>query len=109
MSNTTNFHETLCPTLLLHLSKMKGVPGSENHLLTLLSGRNRQEFASRLGILMEAWHLPALRGYRDELQQHGMPVDKSVPFDIFPLCCTETMTRYANMQRIFSRTIAGGA
>lgn len=59
---------------VFHLSKMKGVSGSENHLLTLLSGLNKERFRVHLGILTEARHLDSLQEYKRQLEQHQVQV-----------------------------------
>jgi glycosyltransferase involved in cell wall biosynthesis len=62
------------PIKVLHISKMKGVSGSENHLLTLLSGLDQHHFDVHLCILAEAGHIPRLREYKNRLEQAGVAV-----------------------------------
>lgn len=60
---------------IFHITKMKGVSGSENHLLTLLSGMDKQRFDNSLCILAEARHVPALQEYAHKLEQAGIRVE----------------------------------
>ncbi|MBD3307231.1 glycosyltransferase [candidate division KSB3 bacterium] len=59
---------------VLHITKMKGISGSENHLLDLLTGLNKHEFSVHLGILAETAHIPALQTYTQRLEQSGVTV-----------------------------------
>lgn len=59
---------------MLHLSKMKGVSGSENHLLTLLSGLDKSRFEAHFGIIVEPPHLSKLQDYKRALERAGIPV-----------------------------------
>ncbi len=59
---------------VLHITKMKGVSGSENHLLTLLSELNKDRFETHLSILAEPRHVPLLLDYKDRLEQAGVIV-----------------------------------
>ena len=59
---------------ILHLSKMKGVSGSENHLLTLLTGLRQRGLAVTLGILVEERHRPLLLDYQQRLIEADVPV-----------------------------------
>ena len=59
---------------VFHLSKMKGVSGSENHLLTLLTSFDPRRVEAHLGILAEARHLPLLQTYQKTLEQAGVTV-----------------------------------
>jgi glycosyltransferase involved in cell wall biosynthesis len=59
---------------ILHISKMKGVSGSENHLLTLLAGLDHQRFDISLCILAESRHLPLLQEYTKTLEHAGISV-----------------------------------
>ena len=61
-------------TNIFHLMKMKGVSGSENHLLTLLRGMDRREFHFHVGILAEPRHIPLLQAYRQALEEAGVTV-----------------------------------
>lgn len=61
-------------TNIFHLMKMKGVSGSENHLLTLLRGMDRREFRFHVGILAEPRHIPLLQAYRQALEEAGVTV-----------------------------------
>jgi len=54
--------------------KMKGVSGSENHLLTLLRDMDRREFRFHVGILAEPRHIPLLQDYRRALEDIGVTV-----------------------------------
>lgn len=59
---------------VLHLSKMKGVSGSENHLLTLLTNLDQRRFEVHLWILAETAHVPLLQSYKQTLEQAGVAV-----------------------------------
>ncbi|GAK57895.1 glycosyl transferase group 1 [Candidatus Vecturithrix granuli] len=59
---------------ILHLSKIKGISGSENHLLTLLSELNKQQFDVYFGILAEPRHLKFLQDYKKSLSKAGVTV-----------------------------------
>lgn len=59
---------------VLHISKMKSVSGSENHLLTLLSGFRKEQFELHLCILAQTSHLPYLQEYKTALEQAGVHV-----------------------------------
>ncbi|MCP4400622.1 MAG: glycosyltransferase family 4 protein [bacterium] len=59
---------------VLHISKMNGVSGSENHLLNLLSGLNKEQFEVHLYILTESRYLPLLQEYTQALDQAGVIV-----------------------------------
>lgn len=59
---------------ILHIAKMKGVSGSENHLLTLLPALDPQRFDLRLCILAEERHLPFLEAYKAQMAQAGVTV-----------------------------------
>ena len=61
-------------TTIFHLMKMKGVSGSENHLLTLLRDMDRREFRFHVGILAEPRHIPLLQAYRQALEEAGVTV-----------------------------------
>jgi hypothetical protein len=63
---------------LLHISKMNGVSGSENHLLTLLSHLDRSRFEIHLCILAEARFLQNLQSYKAHLEQDGIHVSIQV-------------------------------
>ncbi len=63
---------------LLHISKMNGVSGSENHLLTLLSHLDRNRFEIHLCILAEARFLQNLQSYKAHLEQDGIHVSIQV-------------------------------
>jgi len=59
---------------VLHISKMKGVSGSENHLLTLLSALDKSRFEVFLWILTEPCHLSRLLDYKEVLERNGIRV-----------------------------------
>ena len=59
---------------IFHISKMKGVSGSENHLLTLLTNLDKTQFEAELCILTESRHLPLLQDYARQLEQSGVHV-----------------------------------
>jgi len=53
---------------------MKGVSGSENHLLTLLAGLDKATFEVHLCILAESCHVSLLQDYKKTLEQAGIVV-----------------------------------
>lgn len=59
---------------ILHISKMKGVSGSENHLLTLLAHLDKSRFEVELCILAEPDHIPLLQNYAAQLEAAGVHV-----------------------------------
>ena len=59
---------------ILHISKMKGVSGSENHLLTLLAHLDKSRFEVELCILAESDHIPLLQNYASQLEAAGVHV-----------------------------------
>ena len=59
---------------ILHISKMKGVSGSENHLLTLLAHLDKSRFEAELCILAETDHIPLLQNYAAQLEAAGVHV-----------------------------------
>ena len=59
---------------VLHITKMKGISGSENHLRSLLSGLNKDRFDIHLCILVESRHLFLLQDYKKVLEQVGVVV-----------------------------------
>lgn len=59
---------------ILHITKMRGVSGSENHLLTLLPTLDRNRFQVQLCILAEARHVEAIQEYKHTLEQAGIAV-----------------------------------
>ena len=59
---------------ILHISKMKGVSGSENHLLTLLAHLDKSRFEVELCILAEPQHIPLLQNYAAQLEAAGVHV-----------------------------------
>ncbi|GAK53750.1 glycosyl transferase group 1 [Candidatus Moduliflexus flocculans] len=59
---------------ILHISKMNGISGSENHLLTLLANLNGTLFERHLCILTETRFVPQLQEYRQRLEQAGVQV-----------------------------------
>lgn len=59
---------------MLHITKMKGVSGSENHLFTLLSEIDRQRFCPELCILAEACHVEGLQEFTKTLEGGGVAV-----------------------------------
>lgn len=59
---------------VFHISKMKGVSGSENHLLALLSGLDKERFDVHLCILVETQHIPLLQEYKSKLERTGVTV-----------------------------------
>ena len=59
---------------IVHITKMKGVSGSENHLLTLLAGLYAAEFDVHLCILAEPRHLALLQAYEQRAKQAGIKV-----------------------------------
>ena len=59
---------------VVHITKMKGVSGSENHLLTLLAGLDKATFEVHLCILAESCHLSLLQDYKKTLEQAGVVV-----------------------------------
>jgi len=54
---------------MLHLTKIKGIRGSENHLLTLLSELDKDRFEVHLGILAESIHVDLLQEYKKILEE----------------------------------------
>ena len=79
---------------VLHISKMKGVSGSENHLLTLLAGLDKQRFEVALCILAESRHLPLLQDYRKTLAQTDVAVSMLVTHKYFDVKVFLTLKRY---------------
>ena len=61
-------------TKILHITKMKGVSGSENHLLTLLSELDKKRFTVYLCVLTEPQHIPLLYEYKQRLERDGVTV-----------------------------------
>jgi glycosyltransferase involved in cell wall biosynthesis len=59
---------------VLHITKIKAIMGSENHLLTLLSGLDKDRFEVHYCILAEARHLSCLADYQKRLEQAGIKV-----------------------------------
>jgi glycosyltransferase involved in cell wall biosynthesis len=59
---------------ILHITKIKGILGSENHLLTLLSELDPRRFEVHLCILAEHRHLGLLDEYTRKLEQAGVQV-----------------------------------
>ena len=59
---------------VLHITKMKGVSGSENHLLTLLSHIDKHRFDIHYCILSEARHVSLLSEYKKTLEKAGVTV-----------------------------------
>ncbi len=59
---------------ILHITKMKSVSGSENHLLTMLSGLNHEQFEVSLCILAERRHISLLEDFQKELSNTGVTV-----------------------------------
>ena len=59
---------------ILHISKMNGISGSENHLRTLLANLDGARFERHLCILTEARFVPVLQDYRRALEQAGVRV-----------------------------------
>lgn len=57
---------------VLHITKMKGVSGSENHLLTLLSELDKERFEIHFCILAEAAHTEFLQDYKGQLERAGV-------------------------------------
>jgi glycosyltransferase involved in cell wall biosynthesis len=53
---------------------MKGVSGSENHLLTLLSALDKDRFDGHLCILVERQHIALLQEYARRLEKAGITV-----------------------------------
>ena len=53
---------------------MKGISGSENHLLTLLAGINKERFELHLGILAETVHIDELQEFCQTLTMYGVHV-----------------------------------
>lgn len=74
---------------VLHITKMKGISGSENHLLTLLAGLNKDRFEAHLCILAESRHLSLLQEYKYKLELAGVIVSILV------------MHKYANVSLIW--------
>jgi len=84
---------------ILHISKMKGVSGSENHLLTLLSGLNKERFEVHLFILAESRHVPLLHDYRNRLQQAGVVVSIFVTTKYINLSLLWKLRKYIIRER----------
>ncbi len=59
---------------ILHIMKMKGVSGSENHLLTLLPQLDPNRFEIHYAILSEFRHVELLEDYQKRLEHAGIPV-----------------------------------
>ncbi|PIE28373.1 hypothetical protein CSA57_14090 [candidate division KSB3 bacterium] len=59
---------------ILHITKMKGISGSENHLFTLLSGLHKQHFTVELCILVEQVHVELLQEIKQTLALQGVTV-----------------------------------
>lgn len=74
---------------VLHITKMKGISGSENHLLTLLAGLNKDRFEVYLCILAESRHLCLLQEYTRKLEIAGIIVSVLV------------MHKYANVSLVW--------
>jgi glycosyltransferase involved in cell wall biosynthesis len=79
---------------ILHIMKMKGVSGSENHLLTLLPQLDKTRFVVHLCILAESRHLPLLQEYQKKLEQGGVTVSILVTRRYFNFWLLWTLVRY---------------
>lgn len=73
---------------------MKGVSGSENHLLTLLSGLDKDRFEVHFGILAESIHVPLLQNYKQTLEDAGVIVSVFVINKYFDLSLLWRLRRY---------------
>ena len=87
-------------TTIFHLMKMKGVSGSENHLLTLLRGMDRRAFRFHVGILAEPRHIPLLQAYRQALEESGVTVAFFPMRKFFDWSLVWRLRRYMRDQRI---------
>lgn len=85
---------------IFHLMKMKGVSGSENHLLSLLRGMDRREFCFHVGILAELRHIPLLQGYRQTLIEAGVAVSFFPMRKFLDLSLILRLRRYMREHRI---------
>jgi len=59
---------------ILHITKMKSVSGSENHLLSLLSGLDKERFEASLWLLAEPRYYSRLEAYYQTLTGLGIEV-----------------------------------
>ena len=83
---------------VLHISKMNGVSGSENHLFTLLSGLDKEQFEVHLHILTELRYLPLLQEYTQALEQAGVIVVLRKMRRHFDLSLIRALWKYMNRE-----------
>jgi glycosyltransferase involved in cell wall biosynthesis len=74
LENTASARREVMTHKILHITKIKGILGSENHLLTLLSELDAQRFEVHFCILAEHRHFSTLSDYAKKLEQAGVRV-----------------------------------
>ncbi len=84
---------------IFHLMKMKGVSGSENHLLTLLPQLDHSRFDIHLGILTESKHVPLLLDYTRMLEERGVKVSMLEMRKYFDIRLLWTLCKHIREER----------
>lgn len=85
---------------VLHITKMKGISGSENHLFTLLSEIDPQRFHIELCILAEACHVEGLQEFTKTLEQFGVAVTVVVMPKYGSIQALRTLKKYIIAKQI---------
>jgi glycosyltransferase involved in cell wall biosynthesis len=84
-------------TTVLHLQKVKGISGSENHLLSLLPGLRERGFDARMLVLHE--REPEAADFMRELRARDVPVDELVlRLDVDPMAFGRLTRRLAALR-----------
>ena len=84
-------------TTVLHLQKVKGISGSENHLLSLLPGLRERGFDARMLVLHE--REPEAADFMRELRARDVPVDELVVrLDVDPMAFGRLTRRLAALR-----------
>ncbi len=84
-------------TTVLHLQKVKGISGSENHLLSLLPGLRERGFDARMLVLHE--REPEAADFMRELRARDVPVDELVlRLDVDPVAFGRLTRRLAALR-----------
>jgi glycosyltransferase involved in cell wall biosynthesis len=84
-------------TTVLHVQKVSGISGSENHLLSLLPGLRRRGWDARMLMLHE--REPGAADFASELRARGVPVDELVlHLDLDPFAFGRVTRRLAALR-----------
>jgi glycosyltransferase involved in cell wall biosynthesis len=84
-------------TSVLHVQKVSGISGSENHLLSLLPGLRARGWDARMLMLHE--REPGAADFARELRGRDVPVDELVlRWDLDPIAFSEMTRRFALLQ-----------